>query len=56
MIEDVEIGGSASCVTGCSQTDESAKEIDSNSIKDEPMVKKAMELFEATKITIQSKI
>lgn len=56
MIEDVEIGGSASCVTGCSRTDESAKEIDSNSIKEEPMVKKAMELFEATKITIQSKI
>ena len=56
MIEDVEIGGSASCVMGCSQTDESTKEIDSNSIKDEPMVKKAVELFEAKKITIQSKI
>jgi len=56
MVEDVEIGGSASCVTGCSQTDESIKEIDSNDIKDEPMIKKAMELFEATKITIQSKI
>ena len=56
MVEDVEIGGSASCVAGCSQTDESAKEIDSNDIKNEPMVKKAMELFEATKITIQSKI
>ena len=56
MVEDVEIGGSASCVTRCSQTDESAKEIDSDNIKDEPMVKKAMELFEATKITIQSKV
>ena len=56
MVEDIEIGGSASCVTECSQTDEGSKEIDSNDIKNEPMVKKAMELFEATKITIQSKI
>ena len=56
MIEDVEIGGGASCVAGCSTTDDNVKEIDSNDIKDEPMVKKAMELFEAKKITIQSKI
>ncbi|MEA1956651.1 MAG: DNA polymerase III subunit gamma/tau [Campylobacterota bacterium] len=56
MIEEVELGGSSSCVANCSQTDESTKEIDGEDIKSEPMVKKAMELFEATKITIQSKI
>ena len=56
MIEDVEIGGSQSCVTNCATNDESVKEIDSKDIKDEPMVKKAIEMFEATKITIQSKI
>ncbi|WP_321777619.1 DNA polymerase III subunit gamma/tau [Sulfurimonas sp.] len=56
MIEEAEIGGSGSCVTNCSSTDESSKEVDSNDIKDEPMVQKAIEMFEATKITIQSKI
>jgi DNA polymerase-3 subunit gamma/tau len=56
MIEDVEISGSTSCVADCNQDDSATKEIDSNDIKDEPMVQKAMELFEATKITIQSKI
>ena len=56
MIEDAEIGGSQSCITDCSQNDESTKEIDSTDIKEEPMVKKAIEMFEATKITIQSKI
>lgn len=55
MIEDAEIGMSASCVTGCSATD-STKEIDSGDIKEEPMVQMAIELFEAKKITIQSKI
>ncbi len=56
MVEDAEMGGSASCVTNCSSSDEATKELDGNSIKDEPMVQKAIELFEATKITIQSKI
>ncbi len=55
MVEDAEIGGSASCVTNC-ETPDSTKEIDSKDIKDEPMVAKAIELFEANKITIQSKI
>jgi len=55
MIEDAEIGGSASCVTNCDSSD-NTKEIDSKDIKDEPMVAKAIELFEANKITIQSKI
>ena len=55
MVEDAEITGSASCVTNCESAD-NTKEIDSNDIKDEPMVAKAIELFEANKITIQSKI
>jgi DNA polymerase-3 subunit gamma/tau len=55
MIEDVEIGGSASCVAGCSSEDE-RKEIDPQTITSEPIVKKAIELFEASKITVQSKI
>ncbi len=56
MVEDAEIGGSASCVTNCQSSDESTKEIDGVEIKDEPMVQKAVELFEAKKMTIQSKI
>lgn len=56
MIEDAEIGGSTSCVTSCSSSGRDTKEIDSSAIQDEPMVQKAIELFEATKITIQSKI
>jgi DNA polymerase-3 subunit gamma/tau len=56
MIEDAEIGGSQSCIADCSQNDESTKEINGTDIKEEPMVKKAIEMFEATKITIQSKI
>ena len=55
MVEDAEIGGSASCVTGCDTTD-APKEIDALEIRDEPMVQKALELFEAKKMTIQSKI
>ena len=56
MIEDAEIGGSASCVSNCSQNDESTKEINGTDITQEPMVQKAIELFEAKKVTIQSKI
>ncbi|QOY52564.1 DNA polymerase III subunit gamma/tau [Candidatus Sulfurimonas baltica] len=55
MVEDAEIGGSASCVTNCESSD-SSKEIDAVQMKDEPMVQKAVELFEAKKMTIQSKI
>ncbi len=55
MVEDAEIGGSASCVTNCEVPD-NTKEIDSKDIQNEPMVAKAIELFEANKITIQSKI
>nr|WP_321266409.1 DNA polymerase III subunit gamma/tau [uncultured Sulfurimonas sp.] len=56
MIEDAEIGGSASCVTNCSTSQNEAKEVSGANIKEEPLVQKAIELFEATKITIQSKI
>jgi len=54
MVEEAEIGGSASCVTNCNSSD-SAREIDGVEIKDEPMVQKAVELFEAKKMTIISK-
>ncbi|MEA3373681.1 MAG: DNA polymerase III subunit gamma/tau [Campylobacterota bacterium] len=55
MTEEVETG-SGSCVTGCDTNDEVATEFDGNSILEEPMILKAKELFEATKITIQSKV
>ncbi len=50
-----EAGGSASCVTGCSD-ENPKKDYDGGSILEEPLIKKATELFEATKITVQSKI
>ena len=56
MIESAEIGGSASCVTNCEPANSSTREIDSNKIQDEPMVKRAIEMFEAKKMQIQSKI
>jgi DNA polymerase-3 subunit gamma/tau len=56
MVEDAEMGGSASCVTNCSDTDTSTQEINGTDITQEPMVQKAIELFEAKKVTIQSKI
>lgn len=55
MIEESEIGGSASCVTNC-QSSDSSREIDGAKILEELMVQRATELFEATKITIQSKV
>ena len=55
MTEEVETG-SGSCVTGCSDEDIETREIDGNTILEEPMIKKATELFEATKITIQNKV
>lgn len=56
MIEDAQIGTNASCVSNCSQSDEASKEINGTDIKEELMIQKAIELFEAKKITIQSKI
>ncbi|MBD3801174.1 MAG: DNA polymerase III subunit gamma/tau [Campylobacterales bacterium] len=55
MTEEVETG-SGSCVTGNCEPDLSTREIDGNAILDEPMIQKAIELFEATKITIQNKV
>jgi DNA polymerase-3 subunit gamma/tau len=55
MIEDIEVGTSASCVGSCND-ENSQKEIDGAKILEEPMVQKATELFEATKRTIQLKI
>ncbi|MDD2790857.1 MAG: DNA polymerase III subunit gamma/tau [Sulfurimonas sp.] len=56
MIEDAEMGGSASCVSNCSDTSNAVVEINGTDITQEPMVQKAIELFEAKKVTIQSKI
>lgn len=53
MIEDAQIGV-GSCVSGCDET--SAKELDGSTLLHEPMIQKAAELFEATKLTVQSKV
>ena len=55
MIEDAEMGGNASCVTNC---DDPAPldEINGTDITQEPMVARAIEMFEARKVTVQSKI
>jgi DNA polymerase III subunit gamma/tau len=55
MIEDAEIGGSASCVVGC-ETQTPLEEQNGVDITQEPMIQKAIELFEAKKVTVQSKI
>jgi DNA polymerase III subunit gamma/tau len=53
MVEDVEISV-GSCVSQCDEV--SVKEFDGSDVLKEPMIAKAAELFEATKITVQSKI
>ncbi|MDD5717664.1 MAG: DNA polymerase III subunit gamma/tau [Sulfuricurvum sp.] len=53
MVEDVEIGV-GSCVSSCDES--SVKEFDGSDVLKEPMIQKAAELFEATKITVQSKV
>ncbi len=55
MIEDVEVGGNTSCVANC---DDPAPLDETNGvdITQEPMVKRAIEMFEAKKVTVQSKI
>ncbi len=55
MTEESEVG-TGSCVTNCSESDQSTKEFDGQAILSEPMILKATELFEATKITIQNKV
>lgn len=56
MIEEAEIGGSGSCVTGCAGEENPPKEIDGADILEDPIVQRATELFEATKRTVQLKI
>jgi DNA polymerase-3 subunit gamma/tau len=53
MVEEAEIGV-GSCVSQCDET--SIKEFDGSDVLKEPMIQKAAELFEATKITVQSKV
>ena len=55
MIEDVEIGGGASCVTNCNEPS-TQDEITGTDITQEPLVQKAIEMFEAKKVTVQSKV
>lgn len=54
MIEDVETMPS-SCIESCNNTPPS-KELNGKEILEEPIVKKAIEFFDAKKVTIQSKI
>jgi DNA polymerase-3 subunit gamma/tau len=54
-VEMIETGGAASCVTNCTEAS-IQDETDGTDITKEPMVQKAIELFEAKKVTIQSKI
>jgi len=53
MIEEAEVGV-GSCVSQCDET--SVKEFDGSDLLKEPMIQKAAELFEAVKITVQSKV
>lgn len=53
MVEEAEVGV-GSCVAQCDET--SIKEFDGSDVLKEPMIQKAAELFEATKITVQSKV
>lgn len=53
MVEEAEIGV-GSCVSQCDES--SVKEFDGSDVLKEPMIQKAAELFEATKITVQSKV
>jgi len=54
-IGDIEAGGAASCVTNCNEAS-MQDETDGTDITKEPMIQKAIELFEAKKVTVQSKI
>ena len=54
-IEEIEAGGAASCVSNCDEPS-TQDEVNGTDITKEPMIEKAIELFEAKKVTIQSKI
>jgi len=55
MIEDAELATNSSCVSNCNEVN-SVEEINGTDITQEPMVAKAIEMFEARKVTVQSKI
>ena len=55
MIEDAEMGGNTSCVTNCADP-APLDQTNGTDITQEPMVQKAIEMFEARKVTVQSKI
>jgi len=54
MIEEAEGIGASSCVASCAGLDEPRQEVDD--IMSEPMVQKAVELFEAKRVVVQSKV
>jgi len=54
-IGDIEAGGAASCVTNCNEAS-IQDETNGTDITKEPMIQKAIEMFEAKKVTVQSKI
>ncbi|WP_456451233.1 DNA polymerase III subunit gamma/tau [Hydrogenimonas sp.] len=55
MVEDVDCN-SESCVTGNCSEPPQAREIDAKEIQNDPMVRKAVELFKARKVIIRSKV
>ena len=55
MVEDVDCNN-AGCVTGHCSEAPPAKELDAKEIQNDPMVRKAMELFKARKVTIRAKV
>ena len=55
MIEDAEIPTNTSCATNCNDA-APIEEISNGDITQEPMIQKAIEMFEAKKVTVQSKI
>ena len=55
MIEDAELGGNTSCVANCDDP-AALDETNGVDITQEPMVARAIEMFEAKKVTVQSKI
>jgi hypothetical protein len=62
MLESVELGDSGSCMQnslgmgGSNPHEKSEKEYNGTEVLEEPFVKKAIELFDAQKIKIRSKI
>jgi DNA polymerase-3 subunit gamma/tau len=55
MIEDIEVGGASSCIATCNELNPE-NEINATDITQEPLVQKAIEIFEAKKVTVQSKV